>query len=68
MVRNQEREPVTVKWIEWLGATAVAAALLVAYAFTNFSTKAEAEQYDRNVTGRLDRIEHKIDAVLERKR
>lgn len=63
---QKHNEPSGVKWIEWLGATALAAAMLVAYAFTNFVTKVEAEQFDRSITSRLDRIEIKIDSLLKK--
>ena len=55
-----------VTWIGWLGATAVAAAVLVSFAYTNFATKAEARDQQDTITHRLDRLEGKIDAILER--
>jgi hypothetical protein len=53
------------QWIAWLGATVAAAATIVAFAYSNFQTKDEARIYEGNSTQRLDRIETKVDRVLE---
>lgn len=61
------------QWIAWLGATAIAATGLTVFAYREFATKAEAkESAEAQSTGisqldrRLDRIEGKVDRILER--
>lgn len=58
------------QWIQWIIATATAAAILVSFAYTNFATKADAEHIDKKVVSiyemldhRLERIENKIDRL-----
>lgn len=52
--------------LAWLGATAVAASVLVSFAYSNFSTKAEATEHKESIEKRLDRMEVKIDSILDR--
>lgn len=58
-------------WIAWLGATLVAcatlSATLAAYAYTNFQTKDEAKHVEQFLVERLNRIEEKLDRVIERR-
>lgn len=52
--------------IAWLGATAVAASVLVSFAYSNFTTKNEATENKVSIEKRLDKMESKIDSILER--
>lgn len=57
-------------WIAWLGATAVAAVVmtftLLTFAYGQFETKEHAKDRSEASDKRLERIEQKLDAVLER--
>lgn len=56
-------------WSELLGiigATVVAASTVVAYSFTNFDTKDRAVERSSFIESRLNRIEQKVDSLLER--
>lgn len=56
------------KWqqvMTWLGSLAVAVALAVVFLFTTFQTNAEADREQSTVEQRLDRLEAKIDRILE---
>ncbi len=46
----------------------VAAATSVIFLFSTFQTNADAEKLTNHLEHRLDRIERKVDLVLERKR
>ena len=56
----------TVQWVQWLSATVVAAAVLVSFMYTNFATKAEADIQRFSIEKRLDRLEQKIDQLVDR--
>jgi len=51
------------QWVSWIIATAVAAVTMVGYVHANFTTIREAE----GIVHRLDRIEMKIDRLLQKK-
>lgn len=56
------------KWqqvMTWFGSLAVAVALAVVFLFTTFQTSAEADRERSTVEQRLDRLETKIDRILE---
>ena len=53
-------------WVEWIGATVVAAAVAVSFAFGTFQTKGEAKEAKDDVIQRLMRLESKMDVMLER--
>jgi uncharacterized protein Yka (UPF0111/DUF47 family) len=52
-------------WIAWLGATVMAAATMMAYAYATFDTRDAAKDREGSVVQRLDRMEDKIDHILE---
>jgi hypothetical protein len=56
------------QWISWLGATAVAAATLGSYAHTTFTTKQDSKDQRFEFERRLDRMENKIDLLLQREK
>lgn len=57
-------------WVGWLAGSAVVLCAgvfaLMAYAFDNFETKEHAREKAQSIENRLDRIELKLDAALER--
>lgn len=53
------------QWIAWISASVVAAATLSAFAYTNFQTKENAKEFKDDIEKRLDRIENKLDKLLE---
>lgn len=62
-------------WLAWIGAILVASMTMVAYAYSTFETKDAAREKiessrerDGLIVQRLDRIENKVDRVLERPR
>lgn len=52
--------------VAWLGATAVAASVLVSFAYSNFTTKVETTENKESIEKRLDKLESKIDSILDR--
>lgn len=56
-------------WLAWLGATGVAAVtmtfVLVTFVYANFETKDHAKEQRDATDKRLERIEDKMDALLE---
>jgi len=61
------RTPGARDWIAWLGAALVACAALTSFAYQTFQTKDDSRHYEGFLIERLDRIENKLDAALERK-
>lgn len=57
----------TEQWIAWLGATVTAALTMAAYAFSTFETKADVKDIFQLIDKRLDRIEVKLDNILDGK-
>ncbi len=57
----------TEQWLAWLGATVVAAMTMAAYAFSTFETKDFSELRSVSLERRLDRIEGKVDMLVERR-
>jgi len=55
------------QWIAWLGATVAAAVTLTGFAYQNFQTKDDARHVEETLIRRLDLMETKLDAALERK-
>ena len=60
------------QWITWLSAILVAAVGLTSFLFVNFTTKAsfdeakqEKERFDEQLIKRLDRIEDKLDQLIQ---
>lgn len=53
------------QWISWLAATATATVILVSFVYQTFSTKSEANEIKNGLERRLDRIESKIDRIIE---
>ena len=56
------------QWIAWLSATVVAAATMVSAAYTQFETKDNAKDTKSELIQRLDRMEEKLDTILERQK
>lgn len=54
------------QWVQWLAATAAAAISMAAYAFATFDTKDHVIEVFIQVEKRLDRIEAKLDRILEK--
>lgn len=54
------------QWIAWIGATVTAAIIACAFLFQTFATKSEAMQINDGTEKRLDRIESKLDVLMER--
>jgi hypothetical protein len=58
-------------FLPWVASTAVAAAILTAFMFNTFQTKADSEKETSEVKShfekRLDRIENKLDTIIEKK-
>lgn len=57
----------TVQWVAWFGATVTAAVMLCAFAFTTFETKADSGIKRTELQSRLERIDDKLDRLLERR-
>lgn len=66
-------------WIAWLGATLMAGISMVTYAFEMFETKSEAKsQYEvtqkivddhhEDLVKRMDRLENKVDILIQKGR
>lgn len=59
-------------WIAWLGATAVAAItmtfILVTFVYANFETKDHAKESRDTMDKRLERMENKLDVLIENRR
>lgn len=63
------------QWIAWLGATALACAGLTTFFYREFETAGHAREVATNrqaadalIVQRLDRIEEKVDRLIERRR
>jgi hypothetical protein len=54
------------RWLELIAAIITALVAVTAFAFTTFTTKAENDTMHIGVEKRLDRIEMKIDHLIER--
>lgn len=54
------------QWIAWLASTVIAAAFLVSYAYSNFETKDQAKDKSSSFEKRLDRVEQKLDILIDR--
>lgn len=56
-------------WLAWLGATAMAGItmtfILVTFVYANFETKEHAKSTSEGVEKRLERMENKIDMIIE---
>lgn len=66
------------EWIAWLGATVVATACALVFIYSTFQTQSQAQVSETNVARRIDqlevaqerrleRIENKLDLLLERR-
>lgn len=57
--------------LPWVASTAVAAAILTAFMFNTFQTKADSEKetglVKEHFEKRLDRIENKLDKIIDKK-
>lgn len=67
------KNPFTIEqWIGWMVATATAAVTMSSYAFNKFDTIEHATeqrtQLRDEIMGRLDRIENKLDRIIESER
>lgn len=64
------KERITSSWLKFLAGAILGAmsagAGVVSYAYTTFETKSAAIEKKADITQRLDRIETKLDRVLER--
>lgn len=56
------------QWIAWIGATVAAALTGLAFAYSTFETKDNAHEHMGTVEQRLDRLETKLDRVIEQTR
>lgn len=67
--------PLTIdQWIAWLAATVVAGISMTVFFYTTFKTNSSFEEYKESETllyqeqnARLERIENKLDRLLEKK-
>ncbi len=71
------RNPTFQTWVAWFGATIMACAMLCGFFFLTFQTKSDAAQLrdadqkaqadsKTDIVQRLDRMENKIDTLLEK--
>lgn len=51
----------------WCGSIVIAVAVAVAFLFTTFQTSADANKTEQHFDTRLDKIESKIDSLIENK-
>ncbi len=69
-VKSPENQPralfSSAQWIAWFGATVLAMVGTTAFAFNTFITRGDADIRRGYFTARLDRLEDKIDIILER--
>ena len=56
------------QWIAWIGAALAAAFAMTTATFTAFETKAESRDKREAIEKRLDRIEQKVDLLVDRRR
>jgi hypothetical protein len=56
----------TAQWISWMGATIVTILGFAAFAYATFETKDHAIEVKGDTVQRLDRIESKLDFVINR--
>lgn len=56
----------TEQWMTWIGATLMAAITMVGFIYTNFESKADYKDWKDDLEKRLERIERKVDTLLER--
>mgnify|MGYP001499077487 CR=1 FL=1 len=54
------------EWVAWVGATVAAAVSITVFAFSNFETKERAVEVKSDLVQRLDRIEGKVDKILQK--
>lgn len=52
-------------WLYWVVATATAAVTLTVFAYGNFTTSKEFGGFQADIMHRLDRMEEKIDHIIE---
>lgn len=52
-------------WLGWILAVLTCCVSLVGYTYQNFEQKADADKKDASIEKRLDRIEDKLDKVIE---
>lgn len=52
-------------WIAWFGATIFAVLCVAGFAYATFQTKDEAKTHDQAQDHRLERIENKVDVLIE---
>lgn len=55
-------------WIQWIGAVFVSTVTLAAGAFEVFETKDQAKIIYEVISARLERIENKVDRILDHRR
>jgi len=53
-------------WLYWVVATAWASFMLTVFAYANFTTKSEFDGFINQLIHRIDRIEEKLDRVLDK--
>jgi hypothetical protein len=53
------------KTLMWCGSVIVAAAVAVAFLFTTFQTNAAADKTQSSFEQRLDKLDSKLDIILE---
>ena len=54
------------QWIAWIAATIAAAITLTGFVYANFQTKSEAVEQKGDLIQRLDRIEAKVDQLIQK--
>ncbi len=54
------------QWLQWIAATSAAGISIAAYAFATFETKEHFGDIVEVLADRLDRIENKLDRILEK--
>ncbi len=51
--------------LSWLGAVMAAVAISMTFLFTTFQTNAEADKFQSTVQQQLNRLDNKLDKILE---
>jgi hypothetical protein len=62
-----DRVPIT-QWIAWIIAAAVGGFSLLSFSYATFETKDHARESSDILMNRLDRMEEKLDRLIERRR
>lgn len=64
-MRRPEIPEFKLRLIEWIAGVAVTLVALTAYAYTTFETKEDAREKKGDIVQRLDRIETKLDQMIQ---